>query len=72
MTLLEFERKMFTDTKQASGWKDTGGGADAYEWVEGGNAVLTADESKSSTPPSRDTSNKSSTSLTSPAFLRQE
>ena len=35
---------MFTDQKQASGWKDRGGGADAYEWVEGGNIPLTAEE----------------------------
>jgi intraflagellar transport protein 56 len=44
VTLLEFERKMFIDQKQASGWKDKGGGADSYEWVEGGNIPLTEEE----------------------------
>jgi len=44
VTLLEFERKMFVDQKQASGWKDKGGGADSYEWVEGGNIPLTEEE----------------------------
>ena len=40
-TLLEFERKMFMDQKQASGWKDTSSG---YEWVEGGIAQLNEEE----------------------------
>ena len=44
ITLLEFERKMFTDQKQASGWKDRGGGAESYEWIEGGNIPLTEEE----------------------------
>ena len=44
ITLLEFERKMFMDQKQASGWKDRGGGANSFEWVEGGNIPLTAEE----------------------------
>lgn len=44
VTLLEFERKMFIDQKQASGWKDKGGGADSYEWVEGGNIPLSEEE----------------------------
>ena len=41
ITLLEFERKMFMDQKQASGWKDTSSG---YEWVEGGIAQLNEEE----------------------------
>jgi len=44
ITLLEFERKMFIDKKQASGWRAGGGGE--YEWVEGGSASLTAEEAK--------------------------
>ena len=35
---------MFMDQKQASGWKDRGGGANSFEWVEGGNIPLTAEE----------------------------
>ena len=44
ITLLEFERKMFMDQKQASGWKDRGGGANSFEWVEGGDIPLSAEE----------------------------
>jgi hypothetical protein len=44
ITLIEFERKMFMDKKQASGWRAGSGGE--YEWVEGGSASLTAEEAK--------------------------
>lgn len=44
ITLIDFERKMFMDKKQASGWRAGGGGE--YEWVEGGSASLTAEEAK--------------------------
>ena len=42
MTLIEFERKVIMDKKQASGWRAGNGGE--YEWVEGGSASLTAEE----------------------------
>jgi len=44
MTLIEFERKMFTDKKQASGWRAGANGE--YEWVEGGSSALTGNEAK--------------------------
>ena len=44
ITLIEFERKMFMDKKQASGWHDAGNGN--YQWVEGGKAQLTHDEAR--------------------------
>ena len=44
ITLIEFERKMFMDKKQASGWRAGAGGE--YEWVEGGSSGLTAEEAK--------------------------
>ena len=48
ITLIEFERKMFMDKKQASGWRAGVGGE--YEWVEGGSASLTAEEAKQDSP----------------------
>ena len=42
LTLIEFERKMFSDKKQASGWRAGGNGE--YEWVEGGSSAMTAEE----------------------------
>ena len=44
MTLIEFERKMFMDKKQASGWRAGANGE--YEWVEGGSSALTGEEAK--------------------------
>ena len=44
ITLLEFERKVFMDKKNASGWRAGANGE--YEWVEGGSSGLTAEEAK--------------------------
>ena len=44
ITVIEFERKIFSDKKQASGWRAGAGGE--YEWVEGGSSSLTAEEAR--------------------------
>ena len=44
ITLIDFERKIFMDKKQASGWRSGAGGE--YQWVEGGSASLTMEEAK--------------------------
>eukprot|EP00316_Scyphosphaera_apsteinii_P023027 CAMPEP_0119307576 /NCGR_PEP_ID=MMETSP1333-20130426/8034_1 /TAXON_ID=418940 /ORGANISM="Scyphosphaera apsteinii, Strain RCC1455" /LENGTH=586 /DNA_ID=CAMNT_0007311151 /DNA_START=35 /DNA_END=1795 /DNA_ORIENTATION=- len=43
ITLLEFDRKLFFDQKNASGWKPRDG-TGAFEWVDGGNGTLTDEE----------------------------
>jgi len=43
ITLVEFERKLFFEQKNASGWK-TSETARGFEWVEGSSATLTDEE----------------------------
>ena len=44
LTLIDFERKIFQDKKQASGWQARPNGE--YEWVEGGSSQMTPDEQR--------------------------
>ena len=44
LTLIEFERKIFLDKKQASGWQARPGGE--YEWVEGGSSQMSPEEQR--------------------------
>ena len=44
ITLSDFERKVDSDKKRASGWRAGAGGE--YEWVEGGSSAMTGEEAK--------------------------
>ena len=44
ITLIEFERKLFFNQKNASGWRPKPDGREGFDWVEGGGSNTMSEE----------------------------